>query len=279
MRRPILVTAIVACLALAGLCAAAAEQHVATVLLSDREKISAGETFRVGILFKIPGHGHIYWLNPGDSGLPTSVEWALPDGFEVGELAWPSPEAFFDDVLDETFFGYRHEVLLYSEVHAPKTPSSGGSLRVAAEASWLVCLEDGMCIPERAELSIDLPFAEASIPSAAAPVFEVYAAQTPRALEDGPVPIRLELNEGQTPAVRVHLGAPWQVDPEREVAAVFFPLNGGAWKRIAPDPSDGRSFAFAPLKPLDGSPAGALRLPVKNAERAERRLIYVRVGR
>ena len=29
---------------------------------------------------------HGYWLNPGDAGLPMSVEWELPPGWSVGEL-------------------------------------------------------------------------------------------------------------------------------------------------------------------------------------------------
>ena len=35
---------------------------------------------------------HGYWLNPGDAGLPMSVEWTLPAGWSVGAAALPGAE-------------------------------------------------------------------------------------------------------------------------------------------------------------------------------------------
>src|ERR1700735_1486374 len=37
---------------------------------------------------------HIYWRNPGDSGLPTTIHWTLPAGFAAGDIQWPVPERF-----------------------------------------------------------------------------------------------------------------------------------------------------------------------------------------
>ena len=34
---------------------------------------------------------HTYWLNPGDSGLPTQLQWQLPEGLRAGEIQWPVP--------------------------------------------------------------------------------------------------------------------------------------------------------------------------------------------
>src|SRR5205823_10164613 len=34
---------------------------------------------------------HGYWQNPGDAGLPMSVDWKLPTGFEAGPLRYPVP--------------------------------------------------------------------------------------------------------------------------------------------------------------------------------------------
>ncbi len=271
-----MVTPIVACLALAGLCAAAAEQHVSAALVSDREKIAAGDTFRVGILFKIPDRGHIYWLNPGDSGLPTSVEWSLPGGFEVGDLSWAAPAALYDGVLDETSFGYEHEVLLFSEVRAPKILPAGAPVPIVAKASWLVCLADGMCVPERTELGIELIAAGTSAAGASAPLFDAYAERTPRVAARLTVPLKVETRAGAAASIHVHLGDPWVIDTAAIAEAVFFPISGGAW-RATPDPVDGHTLKFEPLKSIDGAPSGALRLPVVNAG-GERRTVYVRVG-
>ena len=34
---------------------------------------------------------HGYWRNPGDAGLPMSVEWTLPPGWSVGPMRYPVP--------------------------------------------------------------------------------------------------------------------------------------------------------------------------------------------
>jgi thiol:disulfide interchange protein DsbD len=35
-----------------------------------------------------------YWLNPGDAGLPTRLQWSLPPGVSTGATAWPVPSKF-----------------------------------------------------------------------------------------------------------------------------------------------------------------------------------------
>ncbi len=37
---------------------------------------------------------HTYCKNSGDSGLPTSIAWELPEGVSAGEIAWPLPKKF-----------------------------------------------------------------------------------------------------------------------------------------------------------------------------------------
>ena len=40
----------------------------------------------------VPENGwHVYWRNPGDSGLATALNWTLPPGVTAGELQWPYP--------------------------------------------------------------------------------------------------------------------------------------------------------------------------------------------
>src|SRR4051812_25492822 len=74
------------------LAAEPAEGLVAATLLCDRASIERGKPFDVGVLFKIKPGWHVYWKNPGDSGIATSVDFKLPDGFTVGELQFPVPE-------------------------------------------------------------------------------------------------------------------------------------------------------------------------------------------
>ena len=45
----------------------------------------------MAILMKTKPGWHGYWLNPGDAGLPMSVEWSLPPGWSVGPMRYPVP--------------------------------------------------------------------------------------------------------------------------------------------------------------------------------------------
>src|SRR5437868_1703067 len=43
----------------------------------------------LGIHFRMRDTWHIYWRNPGDSGIPPTVTWHVPDGVRAGEIEWP----------------------------------------------------------------------------------------------------------------------------------------------------------------------------------------------
>src|SRR6476660_4787986 len=68
------------------------EGLVAATLLCDRASIEAGKPFDVGVLLKIKPGWHVYWKNPGDSGIATSVDFKLPEGFSAGEAQFPVPQ-------------------------------------------------------------------------------------------------------------------------------------------------------------------------------------------
>ncbi|MBC7940485.1 MAG: protein-disulfide reductase, partial [Chitinophagaceae bacterium] len=54
------------------------------------EGVSAGKPVWLGLKIDHQPHWHTYWKNPGDSGLPTALEWTLPAGVTAGEIAWPT---------------------------------------------------------------------------------------------------------------------------------------------------------------------------------------------
>ncbi|WP_393937333.1 protein-disulfide reductase DsbD domain-containing protein [Piscinibacter sakaiensis] len=126
-------------------------------------------------------HWHTYWRNPGDSGLPTTLNWTtLPPGVQPGEIAWPAPQRLPIGPLVN--YGYEGDLLLPLDVAIPATARPGSTLRLTAEANWLVC--NDVCIPENATLSIALPVAEAGVTpgqTALAPAFEPAAGSPPPA--------------------------------------------------------------------------------------------------
>ena len=94
---------------------------------------------------------HTYWINPGDSGEPPRIEWALPAGFAAGDIAWPHPERI--PVGPAMSFGYSREVVLPIPDHRARRLAPGARVTLRGRASWLVC--EKICIPEEARRRAD----------------------------------------------------------------------------------------------------------------------------
>jgi thiol:disulfide interchange protein/DsbC/DsbD-like thiol-disulfide interchange protein len=100
-------------------------------------------------------HWHTYWKNPGDSGLPTTLEWTLPPGVQAGEIVWPAPKKL--PVPPLVNYGYDGTVLLPVPLRftADYRAPASGKLDVRVKASWLVCRQE--CIPQEGEFALSLP--------------------------------------------------------------------------------------------------------------------------
>ncbi len=122
---------------------------VKTQLIVDAPLVKRGKPIDAAVTFTMPEHWHIYWINPGDSGIPTSLTWALPEGLTAGDIAWPAPERITTEGLVN--YGYSN-VLTLPVTLTPSNDNVMGEVKV--KASWLVCKE--ICIPESAELSVPL---------------------------------------------------------------------------------------------------------------------------
>src|SRR4051812_48269217 len=60
---------------------------------------------------------HTYWINPGDAGNPTTIDWTLPQGWSAGEIQWPRPKRLPVGPLMD--YGYEGKLWLLSKVSAP----------------------------------------------------------------------------------------------------------------------------------------------------------------
>jgi len=145
-------------------------------LLADVSTIEPGRPFTLGVLMKMSPKWHVYWINPGDSGLPPAIEWRLPSGFIVGELQFPVP-ARIDLPGGLVNYGYLDEVLLTAKVTPPKDLAAGTSLPIDSNVSFLVCNEDN-CVPGEAKLHLDL-IASAATTAANEELFKTWAARLP----------------------------------------------------------------------------------------------------
>ena len=121
----------------------ARDKHVEAALVPEVSGVAPGKAFTLAVRLRMDEGWHTYWKNPGDSGMPTSVEWELPEGFAAGELRWPVPERI--DVAGIISYGYHGEVWLLTEISVP-AGWAGPEATIGARVSWLMCKEE--CIPE-----------------------------------------------------------------------------------------------------------------------------------
>lgn len=126
--------------------------HSDATLIAQNQSIQPGKPFTVALRLKMDPQWHSYWINPGDSGLATKINWKLPAGFKAGAIEWPHPEKISTPPL--MTYGYEHEVWLLTKITPPANlPEKPVALQ--AEAKWLICREE--CLPASANVSLTLP--------------------------------------------------------------------------------------------------------------------------
>lgn len=133
------------------------DQHVEAELVSAVSAVTPGVPFQVALRLVHDEHWHTYWINDGDSGLPTKIRWELPEGFSAGPIIWPFPRRIPMPPL--VSFGYEGEAWLLTEITPPAALASS-EVTLRANVSWLMCKE--ICIPGRAALALTLPVGEST---------------------------------------------------------------------------------------------------------------------
>ncbi len=132
-------------------------EHVTAELVAERDAVQPGQSLQIGLRLQHSPGWHTYWRNPGDSGLPTAIDWQLPAGASMGDIEWPAPKRLPLGPLVN--YGYEGELLLPLRFTAPADAVPGQPLQLHAEVRWLVCKD--VCIPENATLQLALPVADA----------------------------------------------------------------------------------------------------------------------
>jgi thiol:disulfide interchange protein DsbD len=167
------------------------DERVEAALVTDVTQVKPGDTFRVGVRFRMDPHWHIYWKNPGESGLASEVTWDTP-GTTVGELQWPAPSTFRTPDGYITTYGYAEEVLLFAEARVSEKVT--GSLQLSAAADVLVC--EVQCLPAQLMLTRNLPLGSETLRDAEhAPTFDAARARIPVTPESAGQVVTLALDK------------------------------------------------------------------------------------
>ena len=177
-RACVITTALCALTAASSAAAQPGNDRVATRLVAEREAARPGETVRLAVVFDIDPGWHLYWRNPGDTGVAPTVDLTLPDGVQAGPLLWPTPERYIHGggmLLD---YIYEHRLTLVVPLHLASDLESGATLTIDADVEFLVCRE--ACIPGWTAVSRTLTVGEAgATESAAGAIFDAFDAAAP----------------------------------------------------------------------------------------------------
>jgi len=195
--------------------------HAESRIIAEKTAAVPGETLWVALAQELEEGWHVYWKNPGDSGLPLMLNWILPSGFEAGEIGYPLPHKLPLGPL--TNFGHEGSPTFLVPITVPADAVVGEVAQFDVFAEWLICLD--VCIPESAQLSMSLPIAASAedAPGNAARIREARSAL--------PRDLGLEAqftDDGETVVIRID-GAP-AGDP------YFYPNAQGMTEPTPPQP-------------------------------------------
>jgi thiol:disulfide interchange protein/DsbC/DsbD-like thiol-disulfide interchange protein len=216
----------------------AATEHVKARLVSGHAAVAPGQKFTVALEQNIQPHWHTYWLNPGDSGQATTLDW---QGTQAGPIQWPTPS--IQAIGPIVNYGYEGRPALLMDLTVPADAKPGSRFQPTAEVRWLVCKD--VCIPEQVTLGLDLPVAAEAKPGADAAQIEEWRAAIPKpapfAVKLAAAPQGMRLS-GPTPGV---------------TKAYFFADTWGAVAHSAPQPLKAEGSGWSLDLPAGDEPLAA----------------------
>ena len=216
-------------LALATPALAEAEDHsdrVAARLVAEDSTAKPGGTLTIALEQVIRPSWHTYWINPGDVGQATTVEWALPAGWKAGALRWATPKRLpVGPFMD---YGYEGKVWLLSDVAVPADAKPGDSVTLKATAHFLVCQQ--VCVPQDTALTLPIKIGDGAVDPAVASDFAAARAAMPVTS-----PWKITSFDAGRPdsPLDISVAAP-ALAAAHPVEAAFFPLQPGMIKNPAP---------------------------------------------
>ena len=236
--------------------------------LTSADQLLPGGKFFVAISFTIAPDTHIYWRNPGDSGLATGVEWDLPEGFSAGPLQWPNPHRFEIEEIQDTSYGFTDELVLLAEITPPDSLTPGDTITLKAEPYWLACMDDGQCIPGSAEVSHEFIIAD-QIPSSDFDRLDDAYTTIPKPISEFATQIQLETQDTEFTITAVE---PWTFQSDAPPSA--YPFGDHHWNPTL----DANAATFKATTEGAKNFAGTLTIPMTNTQTNESTTLYASIG-
>ena len=103
-----------------------------------------------GVEIRLDHGSKTYWRIPGETGVPTTADFAASTGLSDPQLQFPAPKAF-DDGAGGIAYGYLDSLILPVRFRA----MAGAKARLAVTMEYGVC-QKNMCMPAQAAVSLSL---------------------------------------------------------------------------------------------------------------------------
>jgi len=123
------------------------EKKTTAKVIPESSAVEPGDFFRVAFVLDLQPHFHAYYKNAGVLGDPPSVKWELPEGFSVGDLIFPRPEAIRTEVggVAAIIYGYEGKVIYVAKVEASADLEPGKEFAIKGTFNWQEC-DDSSCL-------------------------------------------------------------------------------------------------------------------------------------
>ena len=211
-----------------------------------RARLIAGGGDLAGFEIALSPGAITYWRDPGDAGLPPTLDFSGSDNVASVEPEFPAPKRIKEADGGEAF-GYDRSVVLPLRVK-PRDPAKPATLKLNAD--FAVC--EKVCLPAKAHLELTLPSAPGS-PLAGA--IEAARAAVPRIVAPKAFGAFEALGADSWRLCAAH-----EDGPPRDL---FVEAPEGWWLKVAPTQSNEGRDCFALTigdKPKDAAFPVALRL-------------------
>jgi len=114
-------------------------------LKADRDQAVAGDVVRLAVLVTIDRGWHVNSDDPGDDfSMPTTLEWQLPEGWSVTDVAFPDGEHLSFEFSETPIEVWEKRVVIVADLRVPD--AAAGPTELAVKLTAQAC-NDTQCLP------------------------------------------------------------------------------------------------------------------------------------
>ena len=128
---------------------------VNTWLEADYIAATPGQNINIAWHFEMDDGWHVYWKNPGDSGLPAQIDWNPNPHVtftDAAQIVWPAPHPIVTGPIMS--YGYEDHIALSIPLQIKETAPIGQPIQLSGTVRFLMCKD--ICLPGDAHLTTPL---------------------------------------------------------------------------------------------------------------------------